>query len=60
MGPIQNIKGVQQITGCIVALSCFISHLDGRGLPLYRLLKKTDRFIWIAEAQEALDKLKSS
>jgi hypothetical protein len=27
MGPIQNIKGVQQIMGCVAALSCFISHL---------------------------------
>jgi hypothetical protein len=44
--------------GCLMALSRFISHLDERGLPLYRLLKKTDRFMWIAEAQEALDKLK--
>ena len=28
------------------------------GAPLYRLLKKTDRFAWTPEAQEALDKLK--
>ena len=28
------------------------------GLPLYRLLKKTNRFAWTPEAQEALDKLK--
>jgi hypothetical protein len=27
MGPIQNIKGVQRIMGCLAALSCFISHL---------------------------------
>ena len=24
MGPIQNIKGVQQVTGCLAALSRFI------------------------------------
>jgi hypothetical protein len=58
MGPMQNVKGVQWIMGCLTALSHFISHLDERGLPLYRLLKKADRFVWIAEAQEALDKLK--
>ena len=28
MGPIQNIKGVQRITGCLTALSRFISRLD--------------------------------
>ena len=27
MGPIQNIKGVQRITGCLAALSRFISCL---------------------------------
>ena len=35
MGTIQNIKGVQRVTGCLTALSQFISHLNGRGLPLY-------------------------
>jgi hypothetical protein len=50
IGLIQNIKGVQWIMGCLVALSRFISHLGERGLPLYWLLKKTDRFLWIAEA----------
>ena len=58
MGPIPNLKGVQKITGCLIALSCFISHLSDQGLPLYRILKKTDRFAWTPEVQEALDKLK--
>ena len=50
MGPIQNVKGVQRITGCLAALSRFISRLGERGLPLYRLLKKADRFEWTPEA----------
>ena len=58
MGPIQNINGVQRITGCLAALSRFISRLGERGLPLYRLLKKSDHFEWTAEAQEALDMVK--
>ena len=35
MGLIQNIKGVQRITGCLAALSRFILHLGEQGLPLY-------------------------
>ena len=58
MGPIQNIKGFQQVVGCLAALSQFISRLDKGGLPLYRLLKKADRFEWTSEAQEALDMVK--
>ena len=58
MGPIQNIKGVQRVTGCLAALNRFISHLDEQGLPLYRLLKKANHFKWTPEAQEALDTVK--
>ena len=29
-------------------------------MPLYKLLKKTDAFIWIEEAQQALESLKAS
>jgi hypothetical protein len=41
-------------------LSRFISRLDEKGLPHYRLLKKHERFSWTVEAQEALDKLKAT
>ena len=58
MGPIQNIKGVQRVMRCLAVLSHFISCLDERGLPLYRLLKKADRFEWTPEAQEVLDMVK--
>jgi len=46
--------------GCLVALSRFISRLGEKGLPLYRLLRKSEHFSWTPEAQEALDKLKAS
>ena len=58
MGPIQNMKGVQRVTGCLTVLSRFISRLGERGLPLYWLLKKADCFEWTPEAQEALDMVK--
>jgi hypothetical protein len=60
MGPIRDFKRVQRVLGCLAALSRFISRLDEKGLPLYRLLKKCEHFSWTAEAQEALDKLKVS
>jgi hypothetical protein len=60
MGLIRDLKGVQRVLGCLSALSRFISRLGKKGLPLYRLLKKHERFSWTVEAQEALDKLKAS
>jgi hypothetical protein len=51
-------KKVQRLTGCMAALSRFISRLGEKGLPFYKLLKKVDKFQWTSEAQEALDALK--
>jgi ribonuclease HI len=58
MGPIKDLKGVQRVMGCLAALSRFISRLGERGLPLYRLLRKTERFTWTPKAEEALGNLK--
>jgi hypothetical protein len=60
MGPIRNLKGVQKVLGCLAALSRFISRRGEKGLPLYRLLKKHERFSWTVEAQKALDKLNAT
>jgi hypothetical protein len=54
----QSQKKVQRLTGCMAALSGFISRLGEKGLPFYKLLKKVDKFQWTAEAQEALEALK--
>jgi hypothetical protein len=51
-------KKVQRLTGCMAALSRFISRLGEKGLPFYKLLKKVNKFQWTSEAQEALDALK--
>jgi hypothetical protein len=59
MGPIKDLKGVQRVTGCLAALSHFISCLGERGLPLYRLLRKAECFTWTPEAEEALGNLKA-
>jgi hypothetical protein len=60
MGPIKNLKGVQRVMGCLAALSRFISRLGERDLHLYHLLRKTERFTWTPEAEEALENLKRS
>jgi hypothetical protein len=60
MGPIRDLKGVLKVLGCLTALSRFISRLGEKGLPLYQLLKKHERFSWTVESQEALDKLKAT
>jgi hypothetical protein len=54
MGPIRDLKGVQRVLGCLAALTRFISRLDEKGLPLYRPLKKHERFSWTAEASRRL------
>jgi ribonuclease HI len=59
MGPIRDLKGVQRVMGCLAALSRFISRLGEKGLPLYRLLRKVERFTWTPEAEEALENLKA-
>ena len=50
MGPIRNANGIQRLIGCLATLSRFISRLGLRGIPLYKLLKKTDAFVWTEEA----------
>jgi hypothetical protein len=59
MGPIKDLKGVQRVMGCLAALSRFISRLGEKGLPLYCLLRKAERFTWTPEAKEALGNLKA-
>jgi hypothetical protein len=44
--------------GCWASLSRFISRLGERGLPLYKLLRKTPDWRWTPEAQNAFDDIK--
>src|SRR6266540_3913035 len=53
-----KLKDVQKLTGCMAALSRFVSRLGERAMPFYKLLKKQDKFQWTPEAQQAFDKLK--
>jgi hypothetical protein len=42
----------------MAAVSKFISRLGEKALPLYKLMKKLDKFIWTEEADAALKDLK--
>jgi hypothetical protein len=46
MGPIKNLKGVQRVTGCLTALSRFIARFRERSLLLYKMVKRSDHFLW--------------
>jgi hypothetical protein len=54
----ESLHDVQKLTGCITALSRFISRLSVRGLPIFKLIKKQDKFQWTQEAQEGSEDLK--
>jgi hypothetical protein len=58
MKPPESLHDVQKLMGCMATLSKFISQLDVRGLPFFKLLKKHDMFQWTQEAQEAFEDLK--
>src|SRR5207247_9825337 len=58
MNSLTSLKDVQKLTGCMAALSRFVSRLGERAMPFYKLLKKQDKFQWTPEGQQALDKLK--
>src|SRR3954467_6519464 len=55
-----NIKGVQQLTGRLTALSRFISRLGERTLPLYQLLRKGEKIEWTDEACNTFADLKKT
>jgi hypothetical protein len=44
--------------GMLAALSRFISRHDEKDLPLYRLLRMIERFVWSPEGEEAPENLK--
>jgi hypothetical protein len=58
MQPPKNIKDIQKLTGCMAALSRFISRLDEKGLPFFKLLKVSEKFVWSAEVDAAFTQLK--
>ena len=54
-----RVHDVQKLTGCLATLSRFISCLGEKALPVYRLMKKSDKFEWNDEAEAAFEELKA-
>ena len=54
-----DLKHIQKLAGCVAALSCFISRLGEKALPLYRLLRRTEHFVWMDAAAAILDEIKT-
>ena len=53
MNPPRSKKDLMKLTGCKAALSRFISQLGDRGLPFFKLLRKSDKFKWNNDASRA-------
>src|SRR4051812_12956604 len=54
-----HVHDVQKLTGCLAALSQVISRLGEKALPLYQLMKKSDKFEWTPEAEAAFVGIKA-
>jgi hypothetical protein len=52
-------KDVMKLTGMMATLGRFIRKLGEKGLPFFKLLKKSDKFKWTDEADQALEELKT-
>ena len=54
-----DLKQIQKLTGCVAALSRFISRLGEKALPLYCLLRRTEHFEWTDAATAGLEEIKA-
>ena len=50
----KRIKDVHRLTGCVAAMSRFISKSTERALPFFKILKKAGPMEWTPEAEAAL------
>ena len=50
----KRIKDVRWLTGCVAAMSRFISKSTKRALPFFKILKKAGPMEWTPEAKAAL------
>src|SRR3989337_2880317 len=55
----RTIKDVRRLTGCVAALSRFISKSAEHALPFFKILKKAGPMKWTSEADTTLQDLKT-
>ena len=60
IGAPKRIKDVRRLTGCVAAMSRFISKSTERALPFFKILKKAGPMEWTPEAEATLQDLKKS
>jgi len=53
-----RVKDVQKLTGCMLALSRFISQLGEKGLSFFKLLKALEKFTWMPKPNKVFVELK--
>jgi hypothetical protein len=53
-----DLKDMQRLTGCVAVVSRFISRFGEKALTIYKLMKKSDEFVWTDKADAALKDLK--
>jgi hypothetical protein len=58
MRPPAQLMDVQKLTGSLAALSRFISRLEERALPFFRLMRGSAPFTWTEEAEQAFQEMK--
>ena len=59
MPPLQNIKELRGLIGCLQFIKRFISQHIDRCKPFYELLKGGEEFAWDKSCQKAFDELKA-
>jgi hypothetical protein len=52
-------KDIMKLTKMMAALGRFINKLGEKGLPFFKLLKRSDKFQWTDEEDHALEELKT-
>ena len=55
-----NVKEVQRIIGCLIAISRFLPKLAEQTQPIIQLFKKSARFTWTDDCEQIFQKLKTT